>query len=210
MHDFQWRTLLLAVPFLLGCTLGRVTADEPGSKPQENVKKAKEVKGAKELSVAPLDHIVYPKDRPTWISDPVKQEGNETTFVVVSGPSDTRDQSLQDLKLMRRAALSNYIGNVTGTFGSTDFYKISDQRIDRDLSGRRYSGELTVGGTTQYEDAVEIRVAESERKLMLDASKNIEVSQRLATLGVATLGGFITLVVSSTAIGIAVRRRERK
>jgi hypothetical protein len=75
---------------------------------------------------------------------------------------------------------------------------------------RRYSGEIIVGGTSQYEDAVEIRVTESERKLILDAWQNIEVSRRLQALGVAMFGGLAVLVVSSTAIGVVARRQDRK
>ena len=75
---------------------------------------------------------------------------------------------------------------------------------------RRYSGELKVGGTTHYEDAVEIQITQSERDAMLEAWKNIEVTRRMATLGVATVGGFIALVVSSTVFGAAIRRREQK
>ena len=129
---------------------------------------------------------------------------------MVSGPSETRDESLRELKLMQRAALSTFIENVVGALGSAGFYQVSDKRFDEELTQRRYSGEVTVGGMTQYEDAVEIRITESERDSILDAWKNTEVTQRMAMLGVVTVGGFLTLVASSAVFGIAIRRRERK
>ena len=214
MHDYHLkRRLVLAALVLLGCTSGMSVADEKAAKASDqsvNDQLAEVDQDPKELSVPPLDHVVYPESRPEWTGNPVQERDNVATFVVVSGPCETRAESLQELKLMRRAALSTFIENVVGTFGSADFYQVSDERFDEELTQRRYSGEVTVGGTTQYEDAVEIRITESERDSILDAWRNTEVTQRMATLGVVTVGGFLTLVASSTLFGIAIRRRERK
>jgi hypothetical protein len=201
MHDGRLSTILVVTLILCGSMLDKASADGDGSKGEDS---------PKQLSVAPMDHIVYPDDRPTWVSDPVKQQDNEATFVVVSGPCDTPEESLRELNLMRRAALSTYISRITNYFGIKEFYDISDERIDQDFVMRRYSGEIIVGGTSQYEDAVEIRVTESERKLILDAWQNIEVFRRLQALGVAMFGGLAVLVVSSTAIGVVARRQDRK
>ncbi len=214
MSEYYFKTRLVLVALvLLGCASGMSVADEQAAKDSDksvNDQVAEVEQDPKELSVPPLDHVVYPESRPEWIGNPLQERDNVATFVVVSGPCETRDESVQELKLMRRVAMSNFIENAVGAFGSAGFYQISDKRFDEELTQRRYSGELTVGGTTQYEDAVEIRITESERDSMLDAWKNTEVTRRMATLGVVTVGGFLTLIVTSTMFGIAIRRRERK
>jgi hypothetical protein len=210
MHDFQWRASFLASVILFGSMSGRLVAEQLQDDSGDKVASVTDDQDPQKLSVAPLDHIVYPESRPGWISDPVKQQGDEVTFVVVSGPCETSEESKREVKLMLRATLSTFIQNVTGSFGMDDFYQISDQRIDKDLTQRHYSGELMVGGNAQYEDAVEIRISKVERDRILNAWKNIEVVQRVKKLGVVAFGGFITLVVSSSAFGVAVRRRERK
>ncbi|MGI9466648.1 MAG: hypothetical protein ACR2OA_05960 [Rubripirellula sp.] len=207
------RRLVLAAVVLLGCTSGLSVAGEKAAKASDksvNDHLAEVDQDPKELSVPPLDHVVYPESRPEWISNPVQERDNVATFVVVSGPCETRDESVQELKLMRSAALSTFIDNVVGTFGSAGFYQVSDKRFDEELTQRRYSGEVMVGGTTQYEDAVEIQITESERDSILEAWKNTEATQRMAVLGVVTVGGFLALVTSSTMFGVAIRRRERK
>ncbi|MAI73036.1 MAG: hypothetical protein CMM01_19315 [Rhodopirellula sp.] len=214
MYDHHCKTrLVLAALVLLGCTSGMSAADERTAKARDQTiddQRTEVGQDLKELSVPPLDHVVYPESRPEWIGNPVHERDNVSTFVVVSGPCETRDESLRALKLMRRAALSTFIENVVGALGSAGFYQVSDKRFDEELTQRRYSGEVTVGGMTQYEDAVEIRITESERDSILDAWKNTEVTQRMAMLGVVTVGGFLTLVASSAVFGIAIRRRERK
>lgn len=205
--------LVLAVLFLLGCTSGISAEDGQTAKVKNqsiNDRLVEVGQDPKELSVPPLDHVAYPESRAVWIGNPVQESENVSTFVVVSGPCETRDESLRELKVMRRAALSTFIDNLVGTIGSVGFYQISDKRFDEELTLRRYSGEVTVGGTTQYEDAVEIQITESERDAILDAWKNTKVRQRMATLGVVTAGGFLVLVASSAMFGIAIRRRERK
>ena len=201
MHDVRLSTILTVTLVLFGLMSDQAWADGDESKAEDS---------PQQLSVAPMDHIVYPEDRPAWVSDPLKQQGGEATFVVVSGPCDSPEESLRELNLMRRAALSTYVSRITSSFEAIEFYDISDERIDRDFVKRRYSGEITVGGTSQYEDAVEIRVTEFERKLILDAWQNLEVYRRLEVLGVTMLGGLAVLVVSSTAIGVVARRQDRK
>ena len=155
MHDFQWITSFLAAAILLGSMFGGVVAEQPKDESGDNVAIVTDDQNPHELSVPPLDHVVYPDNRPVWISGPVKQQGKEMTFVVVSGPCETPEESKREVKLMLRATLSTFIQNVTGSFGNDDFYQISDQQIDKDLTQRRYAGEITVGGNTQYEDALD-------------------------------------------------------
>ena len=214
MYEYHFKTpWVLAVLVLLGCICSLSVADEQAAKASDksvNDQLVEVDQNPKELSVPPLDHVVYPESRPEWLSDSVQERDKVATFVVVSGPCETRDESLQELKVMRRAAMSNFIENLVGTFGSAGFYQVSDKRFEEELTQQRYSGEVTVGGTIQYEHAVKIRITESECDSILDAWKNTEVTQRMATLGVLTAGGFLALVASSTMFGVAIRRRERK
>ena len=213
MHDHRIMRIVFAVLVVIGGSNGLSVADEQADKLQDDKANDQVVEveqDSKELSVPPLDHVVYPENRPEWLGNPVQQSDNVATFVVVSGPCETREESQRELRLMRQAAFATFIKSVVGTFGSAGFYQVSDERFDQELTLRRYSGELEVGGTTHYEDAVEIQITQSERDAMLEAWKNIEVTRRMATLGVATVGGFIALVVSSTVFGAAIRRREQK
>ncbi len=207
MHDVRFRTVLAVTLVLFGLMLDQAWADGDQSKGED---------APRQLSVPPMDHIVYPEDRPAWVRDSVRQQGDEATFVVVSGPSDSSEESLWELNLLRRAALDNYVHSITlgdklwGSSETNFSYHISDEQIDQDFVTRRYSGEISVGGTTQYEDAVEIRVTDDYRRAILEAWQNRQVHQRLQTLGVAMFGGLAVLVVSSTAIGFLGRRQDRK
>lgn len=214
MHDGHRKTQLVFLALiLLGSSSGFLVAgDQADKSPDKQVNKplANVEENPKQLSVPPLDHVVYPESRPEWLGNPLQQSDGIATFVVVSGPCETREESLQELKLMRNAALSTFIQNVVGSSVAADFYQVSDKRFREDLTLRSYSGELKVGGTTQFEDAVEVRITELERASIMEAWKNSKVTQRLTVLGVVTVGGFMTLVASSSVFGIAIRRRERK
>ena len=52
------------------------------------------------LSVAPLDQIQYPEDRPEWIDAPTNLKALPHGWTVVSGPSETSEQSLDELRLL--------------------------------------------------------------------------------------------------------------
>ncbi len=166
------------------------------------------------LSVAPLDHIEYPEDRPAWVGQSSNFDHDAHIITVVSGPSETREESLAELALMKRVAVSAYVSRIAGNPDIADtpnhVYPISDEDIDRELVIRRYSGEVIQGDMTKYEHAVELVFTEEKRQQIAAAFRDVEVRHRLGALGVLVLGGLITLICSSTLVGVFSRRIERR
>ena len=162
------------------------------------------------LSVAPLDVIEYPEDRPEWVSQPLGFDKDSFSIVVVSGPCETREESIEELHLMRRAAILTYVSEVSDSGGQYDFYPISDEEIDAELVTRRYSGTVTQGDMKMYEDAVEIRFSDDQRPEIQAAWKNVEVRDRLGALGLVVFAGLLMLISSSALVGMASRRVERR
>ncbi len=167
------------------------------------------VDAPKELSVAPLDHIEYPPSRPEWVDHSVEIDEHTTRIVVVSGPSDSSEESQQELKLMQRAAVSTYLSRLSDE-GQYDFYPITDEEIERELVTRRYGGELLQGDTTRYEHAVELRFDEHKRAEIAAAWNNVEVRDRLGAVGVLVFLGTTFLICTSFVVGMFSRRVERR
>ena len=143
----------------------------------------KTTKKPTKLSVAPLDQIDFPDSRPKWVGSSVEFNDDADTIIVVSGPCETAEESLEELKLMQRAAVSTYISRKTKS-PYFDFYPISDEEIERDLAIRSYQGEVMQGGTTRYEHAVELKFTQDKQEAIQHAWKQVEVRNRLGALGV--------------------------
>lgn len=164
----------------------------------------------KELSVAPLDHIVYPESRPDWLSDPPVSDSDVYRMVVVSGPRDTVEESEDELRVMQRAAVSTLVTQITGSDGRFDFYSPSDQQIERHLVKRRYAGEVTQGDQTRFEHAVEIEFSETDQRQVREAWRAVEVRDRLGVVGLFTFSGLTLLVCGSAVTGLVSRRAQRR
>ncbi|TWU58731.1 hypothetical protein Poly51_15110 [Rubripirellula tenax] len=157
-----------------------------------------------ELSVAPLDHVEYPEDRPKWIDE--KPLPDEHRVIVVSMPWDTAEESLEELSWMKRAAVSAYVNRLVEAGGAFDFYDPSDEEFESDLIARQYVGTVTQGAATKYEAAVEIRFTGRKQDEIRTAWKNIEVGGRLRAVGALTAFGLIVLMGTSGVIGVVSRR----
>lgn len=160
------------------------------------------------LSVAPLDHVEYPDHRPSWLDRTVDVDDDSASIVVVSGPCDTVDESLEELKLMQRAAVETYISRISGGELTGENFPISDEEIENELVVRRYEGDVYQGDSTRYEHAVELHFDADHREAILAARDNLEVRNRLGALGVLTFGGLMTLIGSSALLGFALRRTK--
>ena len=167
--------------------------------------KAGKDESPQQLSVAPLDHVEYPEARPDWINQETDVSEEEARFVVLSGPCDTPEESLEELAIMQRAALATFIVGVTDSGGVSDFYPLSDGRIEGYVH-RSYEGEVTSGDVIRYEHAVEMVIDDKERKRMEQAWQNVEVRDRLGALGVMIVGGLAVLMSSSAVLGMTTRR----
>ena len=163
----------------------------------------------RELSVAPLDYVEYPDDRPEWINQANEIGPARSRFVVVSGPCDTPEESLEELLIMQRAALETYISSVTGADSTYNFYPLTDERIRRFVK-RSYEGEVNQGSMTRYEHAVEVDIDAEDRAQIEEAWKSTEVRPRLGALSMAIFGGFFLLIGSSAVLGIATKRVESR
>lgn len=162
----------------------------------------------KELSVAPLDHIVYPDSRPDWVTEPLDDEAFR--IVVVSGPSDTEEESLEEIRLMQRVAVSAMVTKIAESDGLFDFYPISDEQIEDEHVIRSYSGEVQQGNEPKFEHAVEIAFSKSQRERIRDAWRNLEVRDRLGAMGVISISSVIFLVCGSAITGLFSRRAQRR
>lgn len=168
-----------------------------------------------ELSIPPLDHVEYPESRPEWVTEnlwidnELSDEANHTA-AIVTGPSDTPEDAAEELAWMQRAVTSTFIARLVDSDSGSDFYPISDEQISERLVSKQYSGEVTVGGSTKYEQAVEIQFDEEIRSEIESAWKHREVGHRLGALGFTAGLGSILLICASGLMGIASRRVAKK
>ena len=165
----------------------------------------------KQLSGPLSDQMTeYPASRPDWMDARSELTELPHTWVVVSGPYDTRQASEEELRFMVHASIETYLRGLPGADGRFDYFPLTDEWIEENLVTRRYSGELIQGGLTMYEDAVELRIDDNTRREFVAALKNIEVRDRLAALGMLVFTGLVTLMCSSAFFGMLSSRVERR
>ncbi|TWT53870.1 hypothetical protein Pla22_15040 [Rubripirellula amarantea] len=171
---------------------------------------AESVSKSGELSVPPLDHVEYPSSRPDWVSNKPDFSSSSDTIVVVAGPCETKEECLEELRWMQRAAITTYIARLVEQAGGADFYTFSDEEVAGNLVARQYVGQVTAGGSPKYEHAVELRFDPKVKRDIIDAWKNQEVGDRLSALGAVTSLGAVLLLCSGGLIGIASRRVSKR
>lgn len=162
------------------------------------------------LSVAPLDQIQYPEDRPEWIDAPTNLKALPHCWTVVSGPSETSEQSSDELRLLQRASVETYLKTLPGADGRLDFFPLTDEWIADQLVVKEYAGLVIQEGLTKHEHAAELQIDSDAKREMLAALKNDTVGQRLGVLGVLTATGLFGLVFSSALVGTFSRRVSRR
>ncbi len=166
------------------------------------------VDAVSELSVAPLDHKIYPDDRPEWISAEPVLEGSRQLWPVVSLPSLTPDASQESLRVQMQIAVEAYINHLTDSSGKAgQKIQFDDQYIADHLvnSQRRYSGVVTTSGGEMYEDAVELVFEEAFREQVRKQWRGVEVGERLAGLGVLGVGGLVMLLGLTSLLKVCNR-----
>jgi hypothetical protein len=176
------------------------SAKDTDAKSQTSEAPSSKVPPSKELSVPPISHVTYPDNRPQWIVDKADLSGSihdpETKhkLVVVSSPSDTAQEADDDCRLLAQAALLTYC-NTALEIDTQDLDPTSNVTLDEMIS-RRYDGTVSQGDTELYESAWEFTIDDATRKKLLHVSKNVEVRNRLAILGIGVFGGFLLLFIS--------------
>jgi len=162
-----------------------------------------------ELSVVPLDQTVYPSNRPDWIDhvpDDDASTDDDETMVVTSSPSETIQESLEELRLMKRAVAINTIESLVPRGQEFKSNLLDDDWIDQWLVSRTYEGKVTQGDMVLHEHAAELVFDEEARHEIHELWKRSQVNDRLGLLGLAGFGGLCLLVVSSIATSYLSRR----
>ena len=162
------------------------------------------------LSVAPLDQIQYPDDRPEWIDAATNLKQLPHCWTVVSGPSETSEESLKELRLLQRASVETYLKTLPGADGRVDFFPLTDEWIEDRLVDKEYAGLVIQEGLTKHENSADLRIDSDAKREMLAALKNDTVGQRLGALGVLTATGLLGLILSSALVGAFSRRADRR
>lgn len=176
-------------------TAGVVAADPPPSAPSE-------------LSVAPLDHVEYPSDRPSWVDAAPQLDPAADSWTVVSGPSETPAESAERLRIMTRAAIASYAKQLTGA-PDADFLSINDTWIDCDLVEGRYAGTLTRGDTTLHESAVRLHFSPDAQEQIRAAWQETKLRDRLAVVAAAVGVAIGLLAVASALLSLLGTRGQR-
>ncbi len=162
-----------------------------------------------ELSVPPLDHVEYPDDRPSWLDQAPDLESRIHTWVVVTSPCDTYDECSDQLAILKRAAVSSYIRELTKS-DQVDFYPVNDKWIESQLIVKNYQGSVTQGDLPMVEQAVMLEFTPRNQQEIQAAWKNIQVRERLGSLGVLVFFGLVVLIGSSSLLGLIGRRIDRR
>lgn len=173
-----------------------VTVSEPAT---EETKQS-----APELSVAPLMHVTYPEDRPSWIlSEPDLQSPVQTWVVTTSG-CESIEQCEAELEVLKPAAVALFIKETTGWVCDDEF--LDKAWIDEQLVARRYVGTLRQGDRDLHEIAVELSFDSKSQKRIRQAQVNIAVGERLQATGGLFALGLIGLCCTGGLLGVLSRR----
>ena len=173
----------------------------------------KSADSAAELSVAPLDHVTYPEDRPEWVSDADNGkpftliDGNK--IVIVSRLCETPIQCEELLMISAKVAADSFVINLVDFAVASDFYEFSDQEI-KELITNDYEVEALQGDVTMYQQTLELTFTPEKQLEIKQAFDNIEVKRRLRDMGGLLIGGLVALFGSSAVIGTMGRLGRRR
>ncbi len=159
-----------------------------------------------ELSVAPLDHVVYPADRPNWLAETPKLEGESHQWVVVTPACDSPKEAADMIAIQARGAVESYVEHLTGATTERMEFSIQDRWVDDVLVTKRYSGEFTEGDASRFEEAVMLSFPPTVQEQIQATWKNFEVRQRLGAMGLCVAGFLGMLFVGSGVLSVVGRR----
>lgn len=171
-----------------------------------------------ELSIAPLDHVEYPVDRPKWIDESSRSPSAESgsskiiSIVVVSPSQPTPEAAAEMMEVMAKGAVENYIDQQAATLPkSIDAKKIVVEMdwIRNELVTRRYDGQVQIGDQTEFESACLLRLDEQHQAVLQDLIQNHHLMHRLGVVGIFGLGGFLALVGGSIVFSGLASRQQR-
>lgn len=188
-------------------------ADEPqGEAPAKGSVESSEDTSAT-LSVAPLDHVHYPADRPGWIDDEPVIDDESASIVAYSGVHDSVEAASDMLEVMTTAAVETIVRQRIDSRPNRldpDDIRLDPKWIQDRLVVRRYNGLVTIGGEAKHESAVLLRLDGDENEVIDLAIRNATVAERLAVLGVFGVGGLVSLLTGSIVFNGVSRHQSRR
>ena len=162
--------------------------------------------GTNELSVPPLDHVVYPHDRPAWILS----ANTDRRFVVRTEPYEkSEDASLELINLKRLAAsqlLESAVQN--GLAVSKDPLLLDILQIDALLLQRSYEGTVLVGGVEHYECSAELEITDEVLGMVKSYLQGSTVGARIRQIMIILAGLVIALWIAAGLIDHQIKREE--
>lgn len=165
----------------------------------------------KPLSVAPLDQIQYPEDRPAWIDAENDLSGQTHRWVVTTSPCETREQSAGELDRMLPVAVQLYAERLVRDREGCRDVEVGDAvQVARDAIARRYDGTVEQGDVTLYESAAELEFPPAVQAEIRRRCLNAEVRGRLGVLGLFVSGGLACLILGSVVVNGCCRHADRR
>jgi hypothetical protein len=165
----------------------------------------------KPLSVAPLDQIQYPEDRPAWIDAENDLRGQTHRWVVTTSPCETRAQAAGELERVLPVAVQLYAERlVRDSEGCRDVELGDAAQLARDAIARRYDGTVEQGDVTLYESAAELEFPRGVQAEIRRRCLNAEVRGRLGALGLFVGGGLACLILGSVMVNGCCRHADRR
>lgn len=167
------------------------------------------------LSVAPLDHVDYPLDRPPWIDDTgdaIAGTGDEDVLIAVtSGPAPSPESAREIMEVMAQGAVENYVEQLAQQYSEpidANEIQVDKDWIGTDLISRQYEGTMETGEMVQYESACLLRIGTSEQQTLEQLIQNHRLKHRLAAVGAFAGMGLIVLLSGSIVFGWASSRQS--
>lgn len=182
-----------------------VSSKDQSTQEQPTVGVSQDDQASGELSVAPLDHVTYPPDRPGWASQKTPYlKGSNHSWVVVTQPWDTEEQCNEELPVLVRAAVELYAQNLTGRECNPE--TITQQWIDKELVSRTHVGTLSIGDQEMHEIAVQLHFDDQARAFLQQACREELLDERMRVTGLGIAASFAGLVLLTSVLNMAAKR----
>lgn len=210
----NWMAVVIAV--LISFTpYGHVSGDDDRKLESDTI--AAVADSSSKLSVAPLDHVDYPLDRPVWIEEhriPVTpSNGGDLLISVSSGPAATPGIAAEMMEVMARGAMENYLEQMAQNDAEpvpADRIEVAADWLREELISRRYDGTVGSGDEVRYESACLLRISDEEQQKLAESIQNYRLMARLSNVGVIALLGFTGLLGGAFGLGWLASRQQAR
>lgn len=169
------------------------------------------------LSVAPLDHVDYPLERPGWIEEyrvPVTPtSGADLLISVSSGPAASAEIAAEMMEVMARGAVENYLEEMAQDGAEpvpAEEIEVASNWLREELVSRRYDGTVGSGDEIRYESACLLRISAEEQQKLAESVRNYRLQRRLATVGVVAILGFAGMLSGAIGLGWLASRQQTR